>query len=84
MPHAISQYKQKIFWIVIAILAAVSLAVLFSFVNNKQIADQAKTSVINGVGISPEPFGRRGISPEPFGRRGISPEPFGRNARRYR
>lgn len=81
MRHTVSQYRQKIFWIVIAILAAASLAVLFAFANNKQIASQTKTSVINGVGISPEPFGRRGISPEPFGKRGISPEPFGRRRR---
>lgn len=83
MSHATSQSRQKIFWIVITIITAAAFAVLFAFINNKQIASQSKTSVINGVGISPEPFGRRGISPEPFGRRGISPEPFGRrNSRR--
>ncbi|GEM_PF-6361989 len=79
MAHAASQQKQKIISVIIAILVAVLLAVLFAFINNKQIASQSSTSVING--ISPEPFGRRGISPDPFGRRGISPDPFGRRFR---
>lgn len=81
MSHATYHSRQKIFLLIFVALAAIAIAVLFAFINNKQIASQSKTSVINGVGISPEPFGRRGISPEPFGRKGISPEPFGH---RYR
>lgn len=67
MSHAVSRQNQKIIRLVIILLIGALLAVLFAFMNNKQIASQSSTSVING--ISPEPFGRRGISPEPFGRR---------------